>query len=665
MLVYAKARVCPLKSKTIPQLELQAAALLAKLIQYVATTLKIPLHDSQLWTDSEIVIHWLRRMPCSLDAFVSHRVALIQDTLPDSPWRHVASSDNPADLASRGSTALNLTESSLWWHGPPWLSLPDTQWPTSGVGSPPRELPGTTLVTLTTNITPEPVWDFWTRYSSFSTIIHTLAWVKRFISNCKCPPSKVLSGSLSSTELSDSRAYLLRRAQADSFSDVLSLIKHKKPLPRKHSLAGMVIYDDNGMIKATGRVRQQSITTPKELIPLSLKSPITRLLVCSSHVDHQHPGVAASLSILGYTYYISGLRNFLKKVSRECATCQRAYAKAMRQVMGFLPHVRTTPAPTFASSGVDFAGPFQLRLGHTRKPVITKGYVCIFICMVTRAIHLELCSSLDTQEFLIAFRKFCNRRGTPTDVYSDNGANFVGAKSELKAIQKLLRTSEHSISHLSSTSELKWHFIPPRTPHFGGLWEAGVRSMKVQLRKLVAPHPLRRDEFDAILTEVEAILNSRPLAALGSTEPDSDLVLTPGHFLIGRPLKAPPTKPASTAKLTHLRRWTLVQRLQQDCWLAWKSCYLQSLQARTRWLNNNSTVKVNDLVYLKDETLSSPRWPLAKVVTTYPGTDGRVRAVDVLYNGRTYKRDIQRLVPLHLEENSSQLPRPAPQDVQD
>ena len=196
VLVYAKARVCPLKSKTIPQLELQAAALLAKLIQYVATTLKIPLHDSQLWTDSEIVIHWLRRMPCSLDAFVSHRVALIQDTLPDSPWRHVASSDNPADLASRSSTALNLTESSLWWHGPLWLSLPDTQWPTSGVGSPPRELPGTKLVTLTTNITPEPVWDYWTCYSSFSTLIHTLAWVKRFISNCKCPPSKVLSGSL-------------------------------------------------------------------------------------------------------------------------------------------------------------------------------------------------------------------------------------------------------------------------------------------------------------------------------------------------------------------------------------------------------------------------------------------------------------------------------------
>ncbi len=186
--------------------------------------------------------------------------------------------------------------------------------------------------------------------------------------------------------------------------------------------------------------------------------------------------------------------------------------------------------------------------------------------MVTRAVHLELCSSLDTQEFLAIFRKFCNRRGTPTDVYSDNGSNFVGSKSELKAIQRLPSPSENSISHLSTTQEVKWHFIPPRTPHFGGLWEAGVRSMKIQLRKLITPHPLRRDELDAILTEIEAILNSRPLAALGSTYPDSDLVLTPGHFIVGRPLKAPPTKAASTGNITHLRRWMLVQRLQQDLW---------------------------------------------------------------------------------------------------
>ncbi len=126
-LVYAKFRVCPLKSKTIPQLELQAETMLADLIHYVASTLKISLQNVHPCTDSEIVIHWLRRMPCTLDTFISHHVARIQDTLPDSSWRHVASADNPADLANWDTTAMKLTESDLWWHGPPWLRLSESQ----------------------------------------------------------------------------------------------------------------------------------------------------------------------------------------------------------------------------------------------------------------------------------------------------------------------------------------------------------------------------------------------------------------------------------------------------------------------------------------------------------------------------------------------------------
>ncbi len=144
--------------------------------------------------------------------------------------------------------------------------------------------------------------------------------------------------------------------------------------------------------------------------------------------------MATSLSILGHTYFIPVLRNFLKKISRSFVVCQKAYAKPMCQIMGLLPQVRTTPAAVFASTGVDFAGPFQLKLGHTRKPVIIKAYVCIFVCMVTRAVHLELCSGLVTQEFLAIFRKFCNRRGTPTDVYSDNGSNFVIRELHLSSV---------------------------------------------------------------------------------------------------------------------------------------------------------------------------------------------------------------------------------------
>ncbi len=142
--------------------------------------------------------------------------------------------------------------------------------------------------------------------------------------------------------------------------------------------------------------------------------------------------------------------------------------------------------------------------------------------------------------------------------------------------------------------------------------------------------------------------------ALGATEEDMDLALTPGHFLIGRPLRALPTKPASSAQLPHLRRWQLVQRLQQDLWHAWRGYYLQHLQTRRKWKGAGSTsISIGDVVFLKDSILADGRWPLARVVSVCPGTDGTVRVVEIKCDNSTYKRSIQSLVKLHLEDNSS------------
>ncbi len=514
--VMAKARVRPLKVTTIPKLELQAATLMTELLVYSARIFNIPLSKVQPWTDSTIVIGWLRMMSHAItEVFVRNRVAAIQEALPDAFWRHVPSSSNPADLASRGCNVSEIINSSLWWLGPTWLSCPEHSWPATKATPLPRSLPGVKAAVLSTALLPVEVWDLWSRYSSYTALVRVLSWLRRFIHNCRSTSPPIKAPILTSEELASSRKLLILQQQHQSFPEVFQWLKKGKSIPGSHCLAGMVVFLDettkdetSNIIKVTGRVRAEASSKPRELTPLSLKCNLTKLLVTTEHQKQLHPGTSILISILGHSFFIPGLRAFLKKLSKKCATCQQVNARPISQQMGLLPSARTSPSPPFSVVGIDFAGPFILKRGHTRKPVKFKAYSCLFICLFTKAVHLEVCSSLETEEFLAAFRRFANRRGTPHAVYSDNGSNFIGAKAELKATQRLLFKSSNAISHLSAAKEIEWHTIPPRSPHFGGLWESGVREMKRLMKKIISPHPLRFEEFESVLIEVEASLNS-------------------------------------------------------------------------------------------------------------------------------------------------------------
>ena len=166
-MVIAKAKVAPLKGLTIPRAELLAAYLMAKLLNYSAQTLHIT--NTTAWTDSAIVLCWIRKMPSSLAAFVANRVMAIRDILPNAKWKHISTTQNPADLLSRGMSATNLQASTLWWQGPPWLKLPEKEWPTPQF-TVPNELPEIKAVALlslpVTNTAP-----IWEDFSSFHQLV--------------------------------------------------------------------------------------------------------------------------------------------------------------------------------------------------------------------------------------------------------------------------------------------------------------------------------------------------------------------------------------------------------------------------------------------------------------------------------------------------------------
>ncbi len=156
--------------------------------------------------------------------------------------------------------------------------------------------------------------------------------------------------------------------------------------------------------------------------------------------------------------------------------------------MGMLPPVRTTLQPPFMVTGIDFAGSITLREGATTKPVYFKCYLCLFVCMTTRVMYLEICKSLSTDDFIASLNRFSNRMGFPSDIYSDNGNNFVGAANEIKQLQQVMAKSQQQLTMSQDTQHIKWHCSPLRAPHFGGLWQAGVKVMKKPMKMIVVPH---------------------------------------------------------------------------------------------------------------------------------------------------------------------------------
>lgn len=202
--------------------------------------------------------------------------------------------------------------------------------------------------------------------------------------------------------------------------------------------------------------------------------------------------------------------------------------------------------------------------------------MCVFVSMSVKAVHLELVSDLSTDSF-----RFIARRGKPS-IWNDHGTNFVGANRIIKELHAFLLSKqlEEAICDFCSTEGITWHFIPERAPHFGGLWEAAVRSFKTHLTRVVGNSKL---EMSTVLSQVEACLNSRPLGTIPHNDDDGIEMLTPRHFLIGRPLQALPDHPHFSQPLNLLRRWNLCQSLVRHFWERWRNEYIIELRKYSKW----------------------------------------------------------------------------------
>ena len=257
-------------------------------------------------------------------------------------------------------------------------------------------------------------------------------------------------------------------------------MQNGKPLDAKGSLLPLSPFlDKDGLMRVGGRL-QHSNMTKNYKYPLLLPRfhHVTKLLIRQAHLSNLHSGVQATLYFLRQKYWL--INNQLRYVIHKCTICSRHNPAPPNSLMGNLPEARVTQGRPFIRIGVDYCGPFFIKEKKFRNKNHVKVYGAVFICLATKAVHLEIVSDLTTEGFLLALRRFTSRRGRCSDLYSDNGLNFVGANNELKELSKLLQSREHNdkVHHWLADQQIRWHFTTPYSPHCGGLWEAAVKSLK-------------------------------------------------------------------------------------------------------------------------------------------------------------------------------------------
>lgn len=639
-LIHSRARIAPVKKVTLPRLELLAALLGAKIVNFLRESLELP-PDVQYkcYTDSQIVLCWIQSNADKWKAFVSNRVRDIQSLTDPVCWSHCPGLENPADLVTRGLHASDLMANELWLEGPIWLK-------DDGVTAcePTDEVEIETLllqevepsVLLTGNESESfiPV----RRWSSFTKAVRVVGWILRFCKRTRCERVVEPMPHICPEEFHQAEIVLLLLVQKEQFLEEIKHLRNGKYIPKSSPLFKLHPFmDDHGLLRVKGRIQMSTLQFDEKHPIIIPKGYVAVLLARSFHLALKHAGVKQMMSAIRNRFWVIGLRAIARQVKRECLLCQRLDARPGDQSVAPLPGSRVRQSPPFSVIGIDHAGPLYCSDLDGRK-----NYILLITCAVTRAIHLELVPSLSLSDFMLAFRRFVSRRGLPSIVYSDNAKTFVGAPQE--------------ILKYFGTFGLDWRYIAPRAPWWGGFYERMVKGVKSSLKKTIQRRSLSRAELETILFEIEACINSRPLT---STDDEAVLegdILTPNHFLIGRscfilPGESPTTLSSGKSDLTE--RYRHKGTFLDHYWKIWSREYIRNLP-QVRSSPRGLGLKEGTLVLIREDNTPRLLWPIGFVKRMILGRDGLPRTYEVSTSKGIFIRPVQRLHSLELESPALQ-----------
>ena len=652
----AKSRLAPLKKVTIPRLELMAATLASRLDGIIRQELDVLISKSTFWTDSTIVLRYVKNEDKRFQTFVANRVATIRNNSEPSQWHHVDTCLNPADDTSRGMTASEMISQERWLHGPEFLYRDESTWPedVTDVNSDDDsdlevKTKGKSFAVETNEI--DYTSEFLSHYSSWYRMKRAVCWIQRFIKwlKCKSDPPETLKSRLTLDEMKEAEDKILSYEQKKAFQDEIDALnmtqsgddagKQKwKTVKKSSKIYKLDPRMEDGLLRVGGRLSRSSLPLEaKHPVILPKDSHVTRLILRELHEMSGHSGRNHVMSRLHQKYWITGASSLIRSLVGKCVTCRRQRGKVIEQQMADLPEDRIRPhEPPFTSVGMDYFGPITVKRGRS----MVKRYGVLFTCLAIRAIHIEMAHSLDTDSCINAIRRFMARRGNVKEIRSDNGTNLVGAEKELR--KEIRNWNQSQIHNVLLQKEVKWTFNPPCGSHHGGVWERMIRTVRKVLCSLTKQQTLTDESLQTLFCEVESIVNSRPITMVTYDVNDVE-ALTPNHMLLLNTKPQLPPTVTSDSDTYARRRWRQVQYLSDVFWSRWVKEYLPQLQARQRWVSPRRNIKVDDVVVLVDEHAPRNSWLLGRVLQTRPDRKGFVRQCEVKTRTGVFLRPVSKL----------------------
>ena len=654
--VMGKVRVAP-KQKliTIPRLELLGAVVGVEAATTVKAELGIEFSEVHFWTDSTTVLHWVTNPDLQLKAFVANRVAKVIEGSKElcATWNYVPTKENPADIGSRGLRPSDTEGIKPWLEGPPWLRTGKDTWRlgTGNLTAQPtikdlevKKINAIHLEPKASKLSSPPLQNLFQRYSSLGQLKTTTAWLLRLQKLRKTKSKQGLSagGRLAAVEMEQAEMELVRSAQWSCFPTLMLALSAQPPLTDKDLLTvaknqqknmrELAPYmDEYGLLRVGGRLQRAGFAYEKtHPLILPRRHELTGLLVQHYHQKSLHRGYNYILAQLRERYWVIGGTGTTRHYLSTCVRCRHNRAPAGSQQMAPLPASRFAVGhPPFTYTAVDYFGPLTVKV--TRR-ITAKRWGCLMTCLTTRAVHLEVAHHLNTDSFLLAFRRFVSRFPGVKEMLSDNGGNFVAADKELKTefAQNISLEDLARGLRKDDSVEFRWKFNPPAASHQGGVFERMIGLVRSCLRCTMEDVSYRTPDDEGLLTmlkEIEGILNSRPLLPAG-LDADSYDVLTPAQIL----------QPGTPAVPQALREYTTSDALRRgyratqwhvdEFWRRFSSGYIPLLQKRAKWLKPHRNFRVGDIVLIQDKDAPRYQWRKAWVSEVHPNkADGLVRRV--------------------------------------